>query len=55
MGNLNSFFESVPSTFDFGIDIPINTFFVKVVVAYDLNGDEVILEANILGIREEGA
>ena len=51
VGNFSSFFESVPSTFDFGIDIPVNNFVVKVVAAYDLDGDEVILEADILGIR----
>ena len=51
VGNLARFFESVPSTFDFGIDISIDNFVLKVVVAYDLNGDEVILETEILGIQ----
>ena len=55
VGNFSSFFESVPSTFDFGIDVPINNFVFNVVVAYDLDGYEVILEADILGIQEEGA
>ena len=36
--NFASFFENVPSTFYFGINVAINNFMVKVVVADDLRG-----------------
>ena len=51
VGNFSSFFEAIPNTFDFGVDIAINNFFFKVVVEDDLDLNEVLLETDILGIQ----
>ena len=54
VGNFSSLLEAVPSTFDFGVDIAINCFVIKVVMLDDFRWNEVILELYILGIGEEG-
>ena len=55
MGNFSSLFEAVTSTFNFGVDIAINNLVFDSVVTNDLNGDEVKLETDILGIWKEEA